>query len=184
MIKSVQTELRRVGCLSEPAGGDWDAASQRSLSQFNRNVGTKLDVKTVNADTLEAIKQKTSRVCPLICEHGFKVDGDHCKRIVCADGMFVNDDNECEKRRGRPSVAKRDDGDRRGQARTDRAPSATSQYGAAFEKPEVAAKPKAKGSGQIFCDDTSCRPVRPGCHIEYDARLATRVSAGLGESCR
>ena len=184
LIRSVQTGLRRVGCLSEPADGDWNAASQHSLSQFNKNVGTKLDVKTVNAETLDAIKQKTSRVCPLICEHGFKVEGDRCTRIVCVDGFFVNDDNQCEKRRGRQPVARRDDRDRRGQPRTDRLPSATSQYGAALAKPEVAAKPKATGSGQIFCDEVSCRPVRPGCHIEYNANLATRVSSGLGESCR
>ena len=95
----MQSELRRVGCYSGSADGDWDDASQRSLSQFNRNAGMKLDVKTANADTLDAIKQKPSRVCPLVCEHGFKADGDRCTKIVCAEGSFLNDDNECEKRR-------------------------------------------------------------------------------------
>ena len=111
ITRSVQTELRRVGCYSGDADGDWGASSQRSLSQFNRNAGLKLDVKTANADTLDAIKQKSSRVCPLVCEHGFKADGDHCTRIVCAEGSFVNADNECEKQRGKATV-KRDDGDR------------------------------------------------------------------------
>jgi hypothetical protein len=111
VTKSVQSELRRVGCYSGNADGDWDQSSQRSLTQFNRNAGTKLDVKTVNADTLDTIKQKSSRVCPLVCEHGFKADGDHCSRIACAEGSFVNDDNECEKRRGKATV-KRDDNDR------------------------------------------------------------------------
>jgi uncharacterized caspase-like protein len=111
ITKSVQSELRRVGCYSGSVDGDWDSSSQRSLSQFNRSAGTKLDVKTVNADTLDAIKQKPSRVCPLVCEHGFKADGDHCTRIVCAEGSFINDDNECEKRRGKATV-KRDDSDR------------------------------------------------------------------------
>jgi hypothetical protein len=110
LTKSVQSELRRVGCYSGNADGDWNAASQRSLSQFNRNASTNLDVKTVNADTLGAIKQKPSRVCPLICEHGFKADGDHCTRIVCAEGSFINDDNACEKRRAK--TVKRDDEDR------------------------------------------------------------------------
>ena len=109
--KSVQTELRRVGCYSGNADGDWDSASQRSLSQFNRSAGLKLDVRTANADTLDAIRQKSSRVCPLVCEHGFKADGDHCTRIVCAEGSFVNDDNECEKRRAK--TATREDEDRR-----------------------------------------------------------------------
>ena len=108
LTKSVQTELRRVGCLAAPADGDWNAASQRSLSLFNKNAGTRLDVKTVSADTLDAIKQKTSRVCPLVCEHGYKVDGDQCAKIVCAEGAFLNDDNECEKRREKKQVATRD----------------------------------------------------------------------------
>jgi len=108
LTKSVQTELRRVGCLAAPADGDWNAASQRSLSLFNKNAGTRLDVKTVSADTLDAIKQKTSRVCPLVCEHGYKVDGDQCAKIVCAEGAFLNDDNKCEKRREKKPVATRD----------------------------------------------------------------------------
>ena len=108
LTKSVQTELRRVGCLAAPADGDWNAASQRSLSLFNKNAGTRLDVKTVSADTLDAIKKKTSRVCPLVCEHGYKVDGDQCAKIVCAEGAILNDDNKCEKRREKKQVATRD----------------------------------------------------------------------------
>jgi len=108
VTKSVQLELRRVGCLAGAADGEWTAQSQRSLSSFNRNAGMKLDVKTASTDTLDAIKQKQSRVCPLLCEHGYKADGDRCTRIVCADGTFLNDDNECEKRREKKPVARRD----------------------------------------------------------------------------
>jgi uncharacterized membrane protein YeaQ/YmgE (transglycosylase-associated protein family) len=108
LTKSVQAELGRVGCLAAPADGAWNAASQRSLSLFNKNAGTRLDVKTVTVDTLDAIKQKASRVCPLVCEHGYKVDGDQCAKIVCAEGAFLNDDNECEKRREKKQVATRD----------------------------------------------------------------------------
>ena len=104
----MQSELRRVGCLTGEANGDWNASSQRSLSAFNRNAGTRLDVKTANADTLDAIKQKPSRVCPLVCEHGFKADGDNCVKIVCAEGTFLNDDNSCEKRRDKKPVATRE----------------------------------------------------------------------------
>src|SRR5262249_39080973 len=107
ITKSVQSELRRVGCLTGDANGEWNASSQRSLSAFNRNAGTRLDVKTVNADTLDTIKQKPSRVCPLVCEHGTKADGDQCVKIVCAEGSFLNDDNECEKRREKKPVATR-----------------------------------------------------------------------------
>ncbi len=108
LTRSVQSELRRVGCLTAPADGDWNATSQRSLSLFNKNAGTRLDVKTVSVDTLDAIKQKPSRVCPLICEHGFKADGEQCVKIVCGEGSFLDDDNKCVKRREKKPVAARD----------------------------------------------------------------------------
>ncbi len=113
VTKSVQTELRRVGCLTGNADGEWNSGAQRSLTLFNRYAGTKLDTKLASVDTLDAIKQKPSRVCPLACEHGFKADGDRCSKITCAEGSFLNDDNECEKRRGKKPVAKRDTDDRR-----------------------------------------------------------------------
>jgi uncharacterized caspase-like protein len=112
LVKSVQSELRRVGCLTGETNGEWNSTSQRSLALFNKNAGTKFDVKLASADALDAIKLKPSRVCPLICEYGFKADGDHCSRIVCAEGLILNDDNECEKRRTRKPVAAREEDDR------------------------------------------------------------------------
>ena len=108
VTKSVQAELRRVGCLSGNVDGDWNAASQRSLTLFNRYAGTRLDAKTASLDTLDAIKLKSSRVCPLVCEHGYKADGERCTKIACAEGSFLNDDNQCEKRREKKPVARRD----------------------------------------------------------------------------
>ena len=108
ITKAVQGELRRVGCLTASTDGQWNAASQRSMALFNRHAGTRLDVKLASLDALDALKLKSSRVCPLICEHGFKVDGDRCSKIACAAGSFLNDDNECEKRREKRPVARRD----------------------------------------------------------------------------
>jgi uncharacterized caspase-like protein len=108
LTRSLQSELRRVGCLTASTDGEWNAAVQRSLTQFNRYAGTKFDTKTASNDALDAVKQRQSRVCPLSCEHGFRADGDHCTKIVCAEGSFLNDDNECEKRREKKPVATRD----------------------------------------------------------------------------
>jgi uncharacterized caspase-like protein len=105
VTKSVQSELRRVGCLTGSGDGN---ATQRSLTQFNRYAGTQLDTKVASVDTLDTIKLKSSRVCPLVCEHGFKAEGERCTKIVCAEGSFLNDDNECEKRRGKKPVAARE----------------------------------------------------------------------------
>jgi hypothetical protein len=108
VTKSVQAELRRVGCLAGAADGDWNSSSQRSLTLFNRYAKTKFDTRLASTDTLDAIKLKTSRVCPLVCEHGYKAEGERCSKIACGEGAFLNDDNECEKRREKKPVAKRD----------------------------------------------------------------------------
>ena len=108
LARSVQAELRRVGCLTSDADGTWNSASQRSLSQFNRYAGTKLDPKVASSDALDTLKQKSSRVCPMVCAHGYKADGDQCIKIVCAEGSFLNDDNECEKRHEKKPVAARE----------------------------------------------------------------------------
>ncbi|HEY3792039.1 MAG TPA: caspase family protein [Bradyrhizobium sp.] len=193
--KSVQLELRRVGCLSGPADGEWNTATQRSLSLFNRNAGTKLDVKTASLDTLDAIKRKDGRVCPPVCDHGFKADGDHCSKIACAEGSFLNDDNECEKRKGKTPVAKHErereaDRDRERIRDTDRRDSSRDRQndyrgrrdyrdgyrdeGAIQERPmpEYSA-PRSRpsresgGTGQIVCGVSGCHAVARGCHIEY-----------------
>jgi uncharacterized caspase-like protein len=178
VIKSVQAELRRVGCLTGSADGDWNSSSQRSLSQFNRYAGTKLDAKLASVDTLDAIKQKTTRVCPLVCEHGFKADGERCIRIVCAEGSFLNDDNECEKRRASKPAATRDTEERRERPVRER-PQATPEAG--MPKPRASAG--AAGSGQIVCDVGGCRPVRRGCRIDYQGGSPRDGSGGNVEVC-
>jgi hypothetical protein len=146
----LQTELRRVGCLAGSIGDDWNGAAQRSLGLFNKSAGMKLDPKVASIDALDAVKSRTSRICPLICDHGFKADGERCVKITCGAGSFLNDDNECEKKREKPS-AKRE------------APQVNR------ERPERAkqeAEPaKSQASGQIVCNQQSCRSVKKGCHI-------------------
>jgi len=169
IARSVQTELRRVGCLAADADGDWNAASQRSLALFNRYSGNKLDVKLASTDALDAIRLKPSRVCPLVCEHGFKADGDHCSRIVCAEGSVLDDDNECRKRRGKTPVARRDEGSQ--PERISREP----------PKQEAAAtRSHASGAGQIVCDTGGCHPVARGCHLEFRTTLQGGPREGGG----
>jgi uncharacterized caspase-like protein len=97
MTRSVQGELRRVGCLTGSVDGEWTPASRRSLELFNKYAGMKLDVKVASLGALDAIKTKPARVCPLICDRGYKAEGDNCSKITCKAGFEVGDDNTCEK---------------------------------------------------------------------------------------
>ena len=153
LAKSVQTELRRVGCFAGSADGEWNKASRRSLELFNKSAGTRLDVKLASLDALEAIKSKPARVCPLICEYGSRADGERCVKITCAAGSFLNEDNECEKRKLRePPSAKRDRDERPARVVGERPPAQTSS---------------GKPSGQMVCDRGGCQPVARGCRLEF-----------------
>jgi hypothetical protein len=108
LTRSVQVELRRVGCLAGSVNGEWTPASRRSLELFNKYVGLKLDVKVASLDALDAIKAKPARVCPLICDHGYKADGDNCSKISCKAGFEVGGDNTCERIVTRKPMAARE----------------------------------------------------------------------------
>jgi hypothetical protein len=96
VTRSVQIELRRVGCFPGTIDGNWSAASIRSLALFNKSAGTKLDVKLASIDVLDAIRAKPARICPLNCDRGYRADGDACTKIVCEAGYEVGGDGSCE----------------------------------------------------------------------------------------
>ncbi|MHC2621223.1 putative caspase-like protein [Bradyrhizobium huanghuaihaiense] len=158
--KAVQSELRRVGCLSAPADGDWKVSSQRSLAMFNKYAGTRLDPTAAGLDALDAIKAKPGRVCPLVCDRGFRADGDACVKIACRAGYRVNDDNECEKIQDKKPTASREQ----------------SRARDAERKSDEAAPAKQQSSGQMICNQAGCRPVARGC------RLVADTSAGIGNA--
>jgi hypothetical protein len=151
LAKSVQSELRRVGCFASAADGDWNSASQRSLTLFNKYAGTKYDAKVASVDALDALKAKPGRVCPLVCNFGFKADGDQCVKITCRAGYRVGDDNECEKIADKKPVATREEPKKRDSDRQQREAAPTS--------------PQARSPGQIYCGSGGCRPVRSGCRL-------------------
>jgi len=80
IAQRIQTELKRLGCFSGSGGTEWNSDSQRALASFNKHAGTKFDVKVASLEVLDAIRNRTSRVCPLACERGYHVEGDRCVR--------------------------------------------------------------------------------------------------------
>ncbi|WP_338690098.1 MULTISPECIES: caspase family protein [unclassified Bradyrhizobium] len=181
LAKSVQSELSRVGCFTGSVDGEWNAASRRSLTLFNRHAGTKFDVKLASLDVLDAIKLKPARVCPLICEQGYRADGDQCRKITCAEGSFLNEDNQCEKRRGKKPVAKRNMDER--PSRANRSLRDISEPQADIPRRRQATARPSGGSGQIMCDAYLCRPVRRGCHLDYRGGGGPGGGTGNVEVC-
>jgi uncharacterized caspase-like protein len=96
---ALQDELRRVGCNTGAIDGDWNVASQRALELFNKHAGTRFDARIASADALNVVKGKTGRICPLICEFGYRAEGNGCFKITCRAGYELNDDGSCKKLR-------------------------------------------------------------------------------------
>jgi hypothetical protein len=167
--RSLQAELRRVGCNIGAVNSNWNAEAQKALDLFNKHAGMKLDVKIASVDALDAVRSKTTRVCPLICDHGFRVDGDRCSKITCRTGYELGDDNTCEKIEVKKPTAKREEPrrERQERAKADAAP----------------AKPQA--SGQIVCNQGGCRQVKPGCRLGGSTNWVGSGSfnSGINEVC-
>jgi hypothetical protein len=99
ITRLLQAHLQRVGCNSGHVDGKWDDSSSRALDLFNKNAKTQFDIKLASLDALDTVRNKTDRVCPLICGKGQRADGDRCIQIGCSNGTFLNSSGSCEKRR-------------------------------------------------------------------------------------
>jgi uncharacterized caspase-like protein len=167
--RALQAELRRVGCSTGTVDGNWNAASQRALDLFNKHAGMKLEVKIASSDALDAVKGKTGRVCPLICEFGYKADSDRCVKITCGKGYELNDNGACDKIEVKKPTAKRDEP----QARRDNR-----------ERAKVEAAPsKPQASGQVVCNQGGCRAVAKGCRLTIAGGAGTSVARHEVEVC-
>jgi len=98
VARLLQAHLKRVGCDPGTTEGIWNEGSKKALEQFNKSANTKLDVKLASIDSLDAVRSKTSRVCPLVCGRGQKADGDRCIAITCDPGFIIGADGACKKR--------------------------------------------------------------------------------------
>lgn len=150
--RQLQIELRRVGCNTGAIGDAWTPAAQKSLELFNKNAGMKLDAKLVSLESLDAVKGKAARVCPLICEHGYKAEGERCTKIVCKPGFEIGSNNICEKIETKKPAAPTPTVKREEPDKSDKSAKA------------VAKKPDSAG-GSMICsfEIQGCRSVRKGC---------------------
>jgi uncharacterized caspase-like protein len=172
VTKQLQSELRRVGCNTGAVDGNWNDAAQRSLSLFNRHAGTTLDVKAASLDSLDVVKRKSGRICPLVCDHGYKADGDTCVKITCKAGYQVGDDNSCEKiESDKKPVAKRE------------APAAQPKQQAAPSQAPAPNRQALSGGGQIFCNQAGCQQVRKGCYVAGGGRGPMKNGGAQREVC-
>lgn len=81
-LRSLQSELNRVGCSVGGVDGIWGRKSQAALEDFAKRRELKLASIEPGVDILDTLRSVDDRVCPLVCGRGFVKNGDSCERVV------------------------------------------------------------------------------------------------------
>jgi hypothetical protein len=76
LTRSLQTELKRVGCDPGDVDGVWGSQAKEALGNFARHAKLALPTEEPTSAALDAVTSRKQRVCPLECDRGEKeVDG-------------------------------------------------------------------------------------------------------------
>jgi len=76
LVRDLQTELKRIGCLDGAADGDWGNQSKKALKDFAHHAKLSITNDEPTEDVLRAAAAMKTRVCPVVCDGDEKpVDG-------------------------------------------------------------------------------------------------------------
>jgi uncharacterized caspase-like protein len=90
LARSVQLELKRVGCFDDAVTGEFGAPAREALNKFAKFASVRIPKPgEISAGTLSLIRKFDKRVCPLSCGTDEKAEGDRCVRIVCPAGQII-----------------------------------------------------------------------------------------------
>ncbi len=80
LVFNVVAELQNAGCGPDDNDGEWNDAARNSLALYNRHAKAKLEGDP-NDGMLNALKQRSGRICPLTCKPGFVVRNNACVAV-------------------------------------------------------------------------------------------------------
>jgi hypothetical protein len=63
VVRDIQAQLIRLGCVQGEATGQWEASTETALRAFNSGAGTSLDVDRPVAATVETLSRYPDRAC-------------------------------------------------------------------------------------------------------------------------
>jgi uncharacterized caspase-like protein len=88
LTRSLQVELKRVGCFEGAIDGEFGSSTRSALHNFTKLAGLGLS-EDLSPDALKAIRETDKRICPLACQAGEHAEGDHCVKGGCAAGRVL-----------------------------------------------------------------------------------------------
>jgi len=99
--RSLQLELKRVGCYEGAMNGEFGVATREALRNFVKHSALSLRVDDLSLDTIKAVRGFDKRVCPLSCPPGERAEGDSCKRVTAAPARVPTGAKKCFSFQGR-----------------------------------------------------------------------------------
>jgi hypothetical protein len=90
LSRTLQFELKRVGCLDDAVSGEFGTPARQALQKFAKFASVNVAPGSeISGETLSLIRRFDRRVCPLACRGDEKAEGDRCVRVVCPAGQIA-----------------------------------------------------------------------------------------------
>ena len=80
LVRSLQLELKRVGCFNGAVNGEFDDATRAASKSFAKLSPVTLP-DDLTLDNIKALHAIDKRICPAVCPEGERAEGDHCVAI-------------------------------------------------------------------------------------------------------
>jgi Caspase domain len=147
VARSLQLELKRVGCFDGAVDGEFNAATRAALQKFSKLAVIRVPNDDPSLEVLRAVRGVDKRICPLLCQSGERAEGDRCARILPSDSP---------KAAAHPTNAKR-------------AISLDPAHGSSGQEPKTpgpvagGTASGSSGQGHTTCGRNGCQVVPPGC---------------------
>jgi hypothetical protein len=88
LARSLQFELKRVGCFNGAINGKFDDATKAAWGSFSKHASIKLP-DDLSSEAIKAIRAFDKRICPLVCPNGKRPDGDRCVVTAQSSGAVI-----------------------------------------------------------------------------------------------
>ena len=96
LVRSAQTQLVRLGCMTGKVDGTLGAPTKGALGRYMSIMGQPSDDVSVTEDLVTDLTKHTTRVCPIECKSGDTLKGETCvadeKPVAPATASRKNDD--------------------------------------------------------------------------------------------
>jgi uncharacterized caspase-like protein len=99
--RSLQFELKRVGCYQGAVNGEFGNATREALRSFVKYSALNFRNEDLSVDTIKAVRSFDKRVCPLSCQPGERAEGDACIRLTAGPPRLQSGSKKCFSFQGR-----------------------------------------------------------------------------------